>query len=1303
MRATADLWIATWESYVMATRGERLVLMRGRFSDPDQRPEAFLTELLGIFEINADEQIVTLVSFDADDIAAALEELDARYLAGEAAAHSHTWSVISRAYAAFNRHELPPTTPDSVLIDHRPVVTIEALDLAVSVRSTWDVTPDISICIEAVHQLSELGAVVTHTLKGNSPAGFNAEWRVIEIFTVEGDRVNRCEIFDEADLDAALARFEELHPQTRLLENAATEVTERFLAHFAAGGWDAMPEMMADNFSSDDRRRVVGAGVRHGRDAQIMDMRAIADLGITNGATTHMATRGERLALSRTRISGRDQRPGAFYGEMLDVLEINADAQIVAYVVFDLDEIDAAFEELDARYLAGEAAPYARAWSVITGACAALSRGELFPTTPDWVNIDHRRGIAFAPGDLTAYIRTAWDLLSDGGVYIETAHRLSNLGAVFTWAGYGNSQEGVNVEFRGINILTVEGDRINLCEIFDETDLDAALARFDELHPQARRLENAESRVAERFLAQFAARNWDAMAEMLADDYFSDDRRRVVGAGVRHGRDAQIADMRAIADLWITNVRSTVIATRGERLALTRTGFSGRDQGSEAFRTEVLTVAEINTGERAVASVSFDLDDLDAAFEELDARYLAGEAAAHSHTWSVIAGTYATVNRREIPATTPDWVNLDHRRAPAFAPGDGIASLRATWDLAPDFAIHVETVHRLTDLGAVFTYAAYGASQRGFDAEWRGVNMLTVEGELISRCEIFDEEDIDAALARFEELRPHARRLENAASRVDRRLIAYFNARDLDAMAEMMPADFCSDDRRRVVNAGLVQGREVAIANFRATAELGVTLDRSDVIATRGERLVLSRARWTGPDQRPEAFHSEVLNVVEINANERITAHVMFDPDAFDAAFEELDTRYLAGEAAAHARPWSVITATYAAFNQHELARTDWVVSDHRRGALFASSNMTASVRAFWDQTPDLSIHIEAVHRVSDFGAVVTHTADGTSPEGFAAEWRMIQVLTVEGDQVDRCELFDEADLDAALARFEELHPQTHRLENVASRVSERFQAPLAARNWDAMAEMLAVDTVIDDRRRVVGSGVHRGRDVDVANMRATSDIGIENVTSTVVATRGERLILSRVHFSRRDELPEPFYTEILRILEIDAEERIAARVFFDPEQINAAFEELDARYLAGDAAAHAHAWSLISSIYAGFNRHELPATTPDFTYIDHRPLITIDASDLPASIGAVWKLTPDISTYIEAVHRLSDLGAVVTHTARGISHEGFDAEWRMVNIFTVDGDLVSRCEMFDEADLDAALARFEELSPLPPPTAGTA
>ena len=84
---------------------------------------------------------------------------------------------------------------------------------------------------------------------------------------------------------------------------------------------------------------------------------------------------------------------------------------------------------------------------------------------------------------------------------------------------------------------------------------------------------------------------------------------------------------------------------------------------------------------------------------------------------------------------------------------------------------------------------------------------------------------------------------------------------------------------------------------------------------------------------RAEAFHFGVLNVVEIDADDRITAMVVFDPDDIDAAFEELDARYLAGEAAAHAHTWSVIAGAYAALNRHELPRDDTGLGEHRPSA----------------------------------------------------------------------------------------------------------------------------------------------------------------------------------------------------------------------------------------------------------------------------------------------------------------------------------------------------------------------------------
>ncbi len=81
-------------------------------------PEAFLTEVLALAEIDADERIAAVVSFDIDDLDAAFEELDARYLAGEAAPYRDTWSVVVRG----PRRVQPARTPcdDAGLGEHRP-------------------------------------------------------------------------------------------------------------------------------------------------------------------------------------------------------------------------------------------------------------------------------------------------------------------------------------------------------------------------------------------------------------------------------------------------------------------------------------------------------------------------------------------------------------------------------------------------------------------------------------------------------------------------------------------------------------------------------------------------------------------------------------------------------------------------------------------------------------------------------------------------------------------------------------------------------------------------------------------------------------------------------------------------------------------------------------------------------------------------------------------------------------------------------------------------------------------------------
>jgi len=143
-------------------------------------------------------------------------------------------------------------------------------------------------------------------------------------------------------------------------------------------------------------------------------------------------------------------------------------------------------------------------------------------------------------------------------------------------------------------------------------------------------------------------------------------------------------------------------------------------------------------------------------------------------------------------------------------------------------------------------------------------------------------------------------------------MIDCYADRDWAGVVELLADAYEGGDRRRVANIGRRQGRDAALAQMQTMADLGVSFVTPDVIAVRGDRLVLSRGGWSGPDQRSDAFRIAALTIVEIDTEERIVARVIFDPDAIDAAFDELETRYLAGEAARYSAMWSVISQGYA-------------------------------------------------------------------------------------------------------------------------------------------------------------------------------------------------------------------------------------------------------------------------------------------------------------------------------------------------------------------------------------------------------
>ena len=113
----------------------------------------------------------------------------------------------------------------------------------------------------------------------------------------------------------------------------------------------------------------------------------------------------------------------------------------------------------------------------------------------------------------------------------------------------------------------------------------------------------------------------------------------------------------------------------------------------------------------------------------------------------------------------------------------------------------------------------------------------------------------------------------------------------------------------------------------------------------RGNRLALVRHDWTGSDETIGPSEHEVLVLIEVDDAGESVAIVLFDADARDVAWAELEARFEAGEAAS-ARRGSVTRAFTRAFADRDwdglasLLATDLVVEDHRLLGVVTSSDI---------------------------------------------------------------------------------------------------------------------------------------------------------------------------------------------------------------------------------------------------------------------------------------------------------------------------------------------------------------------------
>ena len=169
-------------------------------------------------------------------------------------------------------------------------------------------------------------------------------------------RMTRLESFSERHWDAALARFDELsraYPRTPRVENAASQRVMLVVELFNEGRFEECGALMAEGMRLEDRRSIVGGEVV-GRAAHVANLETITALGDRNGEYAPLAVRGSTLALGRVTSDFGD-----WDSRLLALIELGADGLASSAVYFDDADLDAAIDELEERYIAGEGAPYA--------------------------------------------------------------------------------------------------------------------------------------------------------------------------------------------------------------------------------------------------------------------------------------------------------------------------------------------------------------------------------------------------------------------------------------------------------------------------------------------------------------------------------------------------------------------------------------------------------------------------------------------------------------------------------------------------------------------------------------------------------------------------------------------------------------------------------------------------------------------------------------------------------------------------------------------------------------------------------
>jgi ketosteroid isomerase-like protein len=371
---------------------------------------------------------------------------------------------------------------DFVFDDHRRVGPgrIEGGDAYVAwVTSLFELARD--AIIEELYYL----AVEPHASLAVAHSFGTVDGGAFENVFVQVEGPDNVELFELDDLELARARFEELRPDAlRIPANAASRARDRCDDAWSAGDWTALRALTSPDFVFEDRgkRAMLSGDV----ELWIQNARVVsAEVRPSRIHRERIGTAGDRIELERfVWRAGGARNP--VEGEHLRLTEVDAEGRIRASIRFDPDDRAAAFAEAQARFVAGEAAtiggqaPIAALYRSVTRHDWETVRGCLAEDAVMW---DRRALGILGTLDRDQWVeslRAAADVAPDWDAEVVRILRWNGLGRVQLTRMLG-TRDGGPFENLYAHVILTDGDHIQRFEYFDVSDLDRALARFEEL------------------------------------------------------------------------------------------------------------------------------------------------------------------------------------------------------------------------------------------------------------------------------------------------------------------------------------------------------------------------------------------------------------------------------------------------------------------------------------------------------------------------------------------------------------------------------------------------------------------------------------------------------------------------------------------------------------------------------------------------------------------------------------------------------------------------------------------------------